>query len=97
MTAGEPLRRDLLERLQAARVLLYVLQLLVAEALDLRQFMPVGVDEHAPVRVVTLLGLLVGVSVVVPGEILLVLEYRELPDALIRKVNVICKQSMINY
>lgn len=90
-----PLRRDLPERLQAARVLPYVLQLLVAEPLDLRQFLPVGVDEDAPVRVVTLLGLLEGAPVVIPGEIPLVLEYRELPDAPFRRNvdDAICKRA----
>lgn len=87
-----PLRRDLLERLQAARGLLYVLQFLVAEALDLRQLLPVGVDENALVRVVTLFGLLEGVLVVILGEILLVLEYSEFPDAPLRRnVEVTCK------
>jgi hypothetical protein len=50
------------------------------------------------VRVVALLGLLEGIRVLILGEVLLVFEYRELSDALLRRDvdDVICETDLLH-
>lgn len=75
-----PLRYHFLKRLEVIRVLLNLLQLLVAQSFDFHQLLLVRIGDQFPASVVSFLRLGEGELVLILGKPLLVLEYRELRE-----------------